>query len=69
MKNIDKETLEGEFKTMEEKVMGAVQPPPDMYAPQYPQEPQGGGVAGFLMDTVAYQATGKPRQPPPGPYQ
>jgi hypothetical protein len=84
MRNLEKATLESEYKKMEEEVMGAVQPPPEMmqpdpygqpygpqYGPPYQEEQQGvgGKLLGFGLDTLAYQATGKPRQPPPpSPY-
>lgn len=75
MKNSDQDTLESDFKSMEQGVIQAITPPPEMMdpfgPPGYGPEPQqqGGGIGGFLMDTVAYQATGKPRQPPPGQQQ
>ena len=83
MKNVDDATLESDYKAMEEGVVAAIQPPPEMmgdpygqpygppYGPPYQEEPgMGSKILGLGLDTLAFQATGKPRQPqPPSPYQ
>ncbi len=82
MKNLDDATLESDYKAMGEGVTAAIQPPPEAmvdpysppygqpYGPPYQEEPgMGGKLLGLGLDTLAFQATGKPRQPqPPNPY-